>query len=264
MNNEISEERRPIAVLLTVVLVIGASVYAKDLLAVVLERMGLTDSRARWLGDVAVNTPLWFAGVHLIRRRGLADLAGLRWARPERPWLLIALVLLVVPMAGALFEVDYAAVATVDVVLLFIWAMSIGFYEESWTRGLLQSELVRSFRSRRGGIPIACLVAAATFGLLHLIRVSGSLAAELNQVCVATIIGVLFGALLLRTRRLYPIVIAHGLLDFFSGLDTLTPAPEGPATPAPTTLEEFAVTFLLLPFFVFAVWQLTRVKRIKG
>ena len=219
---------------------------------------GASSNHARWIGDISVNLILCLFGLRIIFIRGLAEQAGLTLAKPERPWLLASLILLLAPMTGGVFEVNHSTVVLADVTLLLVWAMSIGVFEELWMRGLLQSEWVLSLGGRKNSFLLATLVSAGAFGLLHLIRGSGSAAAELNQVCLATILGVLFGALLIGTRRLYPIVIAHGLLDFFSGLDSITPNHQESTARVTSVPEEFAVTILLLPFLFFAIWQLMR------
>lgn len=89
-----------------------------------------------------------------------------------------------------------------------------GFWEEGLTRGLLLS-LVLVVALRSAGNPIrGVLLAGAIFGALHLVNiVGGDVVAVLVQVVYATLIGVAFGALLLRTNALWLLVAIHSLIN---------------------------------------------------
>ena len=88
-----------------------------------------------------------------------------------------------------------------------------GFWEEGLTRGLLLSLLlVAALRAGRGPIA-AVLISAVVFGLLHLVGVLGDreLTPVLAQVVTATLLGIGFGALALRTNALWLLAGLHAL-----------------------------------------------------
>ena len=73
----------------------------------------------------------------------------------------------------------------------------------------------------------------------------------------------MFGALLLRTNKLYPIAIIHALIDFFSELETL----EISENEVQSVIHEqtsvsaaILVLIILLPFLIFGMWQAKKVK----
>ena len=89
--------------------------------------------------------------------------------------------------------------------LAIAWTTA-AFGEELLFRGFLQPRLRAAFGGGRGAALAAVLVQAGLFGLAHAYQgptgmlVSGS-------------IGLAFGLLYLRQRTLWPLVIAHGLID---------------------------------------------------
>lgn len=113
--------------------------------------------------------------------------------------------------------------------LLFLAvALLVGFVEETYFRGMiLRALLIR-------GPWQAVIISSLLFGMLHLLNVAGgaNLAATLLQVVYAVAIGLMYAALALRTQTILPLIVIHGLTDFFafialnstvvtSGLNTL-------------------------------------------
>lgn len=113
--------------------------------------------------------------------------------------------------------------------LLFLaLALLVGFVEETYFRGMILRALL--IRGRWQAVIISSLL----FGMLHLFNVAGgaNLAATLLQVVYAVAIGLMYAALALRTQTILPLIVIHGLTDFFgyiafnstmvtSGLSTL-------------------------------------------
>ncbi len=89
-----------------------------------------------------------------------------------------------------------------------------GFWEETLVRGfLLHVLLLVALRSGRGALG-AVVASSVVFGLLHLINlVDAPPAAVASQVLYATLFGVGFAALLLRTNALPALIVAHALIN---------------------------------------------------
>ncbi len=92
--------------------------------------------------------------------------------------------------------------------------LMVGFVEEVVFRGLMLQAL------RPRGVWKAALITAVLFGLTHAMNVLAgkSLAEDAAQVFYAVAIGLAFAALVLRTSLLWPLVLAHFLIDFVSML----------------------------------------------
>lgn len=99
--------------------------------------------------------------------------------------------------------------------LLIFWLgiswSSAAFGEEMLFRGFLQSRLLALFAGWRGGRAAAVLIQAGLFSLGHAYQGPTGLMTSAS-------IGLLFGALALRSRSLWPLIIAHGLIDTLSML----------------------------------------------
>ena len=89
-------------------------------------------------------------------------------------------------------------------------ALLVGFVEEGVFRGLMLHVI-----EPRGPWK-AAVITAVLFGLTHSLNVltGKSVADDTAQVCYAMAIGFAFAAIVLRTGILWPLVLAHALIDF--------------------------------------------------
>jgi hypothetical protein len=95
-------------------------------------------------------------------------------------------------------------------VVLFVATMAIGFNEETWFRGIV---LAGYRRAMADGPAIA--VTAILFGVGHLINAALglSVADTMTQVVAATVTGIVFGLVRVRTGSIYPSIATHGLYN---------------------------------------------------
>lgn len=113
-----------------------------------------------------------------------------------------------------------------------------GFSEEVFFRGFLLSVLVKLLWEKRGGIAVSVLLSSAIFGMMHLPNcletidvgpgfhigfhpTTQSVVSALMQVVYAAFIGVFFAAVLLKSNRLWPLVLMHALVNFPTALQTM-------------------------------------------
>jgi uncharacterized protein len=91
-----------------------------------------------------------------------------------------------------------------------IITLMVGFVEEVIFRGLMLNAL------KVRGLWKAAIITALLFGLTHALNVLAgkSLAEDAAQIFYAVAIGFAFAALVLRTGILWPLVLAHWLIDF--------------------------------------------------
>jgi membrane protease YdiL (CAAX protease family) len=97
----------------------------------------------------------------------------------------------------------YHAHGWLGLVALFTRATVVGFSEELVARGYLIPRLERLLHSTLAAI----LVSAALFGLFHWQN-------GIFSVCNAILVGLVYGFAFAWTRRLWPLVIAHAVVDF--------------------------------------------------
>ncbi|MCF0259471.1 MAG: CPBP family intramembrane metalloprotease, partial [Erysipelotrichaceae bacterium] len=109
-----------------------------------------------------------------------------------------------------------AVIASVPMALLT--ACYAGLGEEFIYRGIFTNNMMRVLKSRKNGIYLALTVPAAIFGLSHLINgFAVGFGSELFiQTAYSVALGLVFGAMYLRTRSLLGCIILHTLIDFCS------------------------------------------------
>lgn len=210
------------------------------------------------------NTFYTLASFYFIRKYKLIDLAGLTNKFKFKNWFLLLfplyLVLVNIPEPG---DINFEGVTYLNYVLLVIWSISVGFSEEFMLRGFTQSLLLKKYGHTKKGIYWSVIGAALIFGLLHLIKFDKGLYGEIAQVCFATFIGTMFGAILLRTNKLWPLIILHALIDLIGNLDKLevTKKVTENSTVVENSLQDSIIlTVVVLPCFIYGLFLLRKVK----
>lgn len=140
------------------------------------------------------------------------------FTRPAHPRHLLFFLPLLLPVL-----INLAVGLSVPGLLLFMellaLALLIGFAEEAIFRGLMLNAL------KARGLWQAAMITSLLFGLSHSLNLlSGkSFVDILIQVSYALAVGFAFAAVVLKEGILWPLVIAHALIDFtsFIGKDTL-------------------------------------------
>ena len=194
---------------------------------------------------------LFLIGYSFIRMLKIKTLAGLS---KQFPWKfkylnLIPVYLFLIALLG-IYSSDFSKVEFTNFLLLLFACLMVGFAEEYLFRGLLQPLFLKKYGSRKNGIFMSILFASVFFGAFHLINLAknDNVGQVLVQVVFATFIGFFFGVLLLKTNKLIPIAITHGLINFFfslaflPGLKTVQDEAAGTVSIAPI--------ILFLPLFI--------------
>ena len=164
---------------------------------------------------------LFLIGYSFIRILKIQTLAGLT---RQFPWKfkylnLVPVYLFVIGFLGV-YSQDFSLIAPTNLILLLIGCLMVGFAEEYLFRGLLLSLFLKKYGTRQNGVFLSILITSIFFGLFHLINLvkNDNVGQVLVQVFYAMFIGFFFGALLLKTNKLIPIAITHGLINFFFSL----------------------------------------------
>lgn len=93
-------------------------------------------------------------------------------------------------------------------------------FEETLFRGIMIGKMRKAGMSDMA----AWLIPAVLFGVIHLTNmVSGDVASAVVQACYAVVIGLLFGAVYIRSGDLVSVIFYHAVIDFTSKLFTGTP-----------------------------------------
>ncbi|MGH1492314.1 MAG: lysostaphin resistance A-like protein [Acidimicrobiales bacterium] len=163
----------------------------------------------------------------------VAVLFGLGWLRsawvttPVREWdrkwplyLVPGLVVIGLNLTGLkLDELTFSAGRVFEWVIDNLFT---GLWEEFLTRSLMLYILYRVWGHTMAGARKAIVVAGVLFGLAHLVNLlgSGTVSEVLTQVTYAAIVGIFFGAVIIKTGSIWPGVIVHALIDMASSTST--------------------------------------------
>jgi membrane protease YdiL (CAAX protease family) len=182
--------------------------------------------RAHWLSGIAATylAHAWFVAIPLAWYFGLSrrfPIGGLQ-QHQLRPWYVLWLLALIGNVAQTVASPTPAAhlppVAPLAAELFFL-AVLVGPTEELLFRGLIQTGLNQSMpaavRWRGWTLSVGTVVAAAVFGLWHLTNLTyQALGPTVQQVAIATFMGLVIGVFYARTRNLIGASILHSLNDF--------------------------------------------------
>ncbi|MCF0259778.1 MAG: CPBP family intramembrane metalloprotease [Erysipelotrichaceae bacterium] len=145
-----------------------------------------------------------------LRRKKFGECVKLGW--PILTFLVLEIVL------NSLDHPWYAAVTFAGLTSAFFYAASYGFSEELLFRSVMTNNMMRVWMNKKHGIYAAAVISSLLFGAVHLFNAvsSGFTPALICQLAYAAAMGVLFGAMFLRTRNLWGCIFIHTLLDFIS------------------------------------------------
>lgn len=132
--------------------------------------------------------------------------------------LLLALPELIVPVWNLLQIRIYDAplvTGTAAVLAAIVHGIGPGVSEEVFCRGFVVSNLMRVWEGKHDRILRCTLASGVAFGLLHCVNVivTGDILATLVQVIYTAAMGILSGAIYLRSRSLWGVILMHTLTD---------------------------------------------------
>jgi len=142
--------------------------------------------------------------------------------------LLFALLLLTVNLVATPSEF-FVVPKTIPLLMVLLSAFLTGVFEEVLVRGLALNLMLERLGGSSKGILKAVLFTSLLFGVAHFvnIRTVADIFPVTIQVLSATMIGVYFAALYLRTRTLWVPIIIHAAIDAASFIMLVIVSPEG-------------------------------------
>lgn len=200
----------------------------------------LTGRTPRILISIGVMGMSLGAGLGLVSRLGWAH-AGFR---PDiKPRAARSLLLIALPVVSATIFLLAAGPAAGPSTFLLLGglALLVALHEETWFRGVILTVL-----APRGNLP-AVVASAVLFGIAHsanLVTTPATPAAVAYQVLTASLVGIVFGAVRLRTGAIWPTILAHALVDW-AAFVLLYPSIVPPQPKLPTAIAGVAAYGLL-------------------
>jgi membrane protease YdiL (CAAX protease family) len=131
------------------------------------------------------------------------------------PFIVLQLVLLAVFFSNNLGNPEVAWKPWYLILFGLFSVVGVGIREECIYRAIIQNIVAKKHANSVKGIWIAAIVGAVVFGLMHVSNIffGMDLIAVLDQVVSATIVGLLFGAVYLRSGSLWALILVHTVTD---------------------------------------------------
>jgi len=211
-------------VLLACIMLVVLSIIVLLPIDSILIKMSLSDFQAEYIGLSIKMAIIFLISYRLIKKMRIESISGISsnygW---KFKYLNIIPVYLIIIGVLSIISKDLTQIHIENVLLLLLACLTVGFGEEFIFRGLLQPLFLQRYIKHRRGLFLGVFIPALFFGLFHLVNLidSQEVLPVLIQVVFATFIGFFFGVLVLKTNKLIPLAITHGLINFFLSLQTL-------------------------------------------
>ncbi len=210
----------------------------------ILSNMSLSDFEMEYIELTIKMAIVFFVSRYFITKLKIKKIVGLSslysWRFKSLNLIPIYLVILGIT---SIIPKDLSQIHIGNVLLLLLACLCVGFAEEFLFRGVIQSYFLRTYAKRKKGVFIGVFIPALVFGLFHLVNLikNDNTSAVLIQVVFATFIGFFFGVLVLKTNKIIPLAITHGLINFSFSLAFL---------PGLETIEDAEVAISMAPIIV--------------
>jgi membrane protease YdiL (CAAX protease family) len=208
--------------------------------------------------SIGANLLLILVSYFLIKRNGLTKIAGIKGTELEKAYLLIFPVVFLVLLNLVLMDDIDTDFLVPNIIVLLISCISIGFAEELSIRGFLQSHLINKFGNSKKNVILSVFASALFFGLIHLMNFDKGIYGELSQIFFATFIGVMFGFLLVITKRIYPLIIIHVIIDFVAKLDSTGVPIKEKISESMSVENSVFIALLALPCLIYGIFLMKK------
>lgn len=225
----------------------------------------LGEFKENHLGDSLKNIVIILFGIIMIKRFRYIRVSGIANYIPRNSSSLIfpLYFLLLGPLQYYSNPDQFANIDWVNMLILFLSMITVGLSEEVIFRGFVMPNLIQGSPSSQSLI-VPILTSSLLFGVLHflnLFQAEKQFLQVLSQVIYATMFGVAFGILLLRTGSILPLGLLHGLINFSSSLDNLPNVIEPVGDDAYSAFDAIIAILVVTPFFIYALRQLPKINR---
>ncbi len=169
-----------------------------------------------------------------------------------------------------IFNLEFTTIKHIDSLLvtaMIINSLIIGLYEEIVFRGIVLPLLFAKWGANKKQVVFSVVGASTLFGLLHLSNLftGAPVVAVVTQVIYATIMGIAFSALLIRTNwNLIWCGLIHGMYNMASGFGDLVPSVSAEVSGNVSALPYLLNLLLFLPLLLYGLFLLRKVKYISA
>ena len=219
---------------------------------------GIESYKTHTFLSIGANLILIFISLFFIRKNKLEKIAGIKGTKLKRWYLIIFPLIYLVLLNAFIMDDINTDILLPSILFLLIYSISIGFAEELSIRGFMQSHLINYLGNTKKNIIFSVFSSALFFGLIHLVNFDKGIYGELSQVCFATFIGVMFGFLFVITKRIYPLIIVHAIIDFVAKLDSTGIPIKEKISESMSIENAIFIGLLALPCFLYGIFLMKK------
>lgn len=159
-------------------------------------------------------------------------------------------------------DVTAQIVSPLEIFFFIATMFLIGFAEEAVFRGVILNLFLERFSGTKRGVLCAVIFSGVIFGAMHMTNAfqGVSLFSAFVQAVNASLLGVIFGAVYVRTKNLWLVVFFHALTDFAS---LLTSGLYGDGSTVDQINEYSALNFILSAVLLIPCVILLRPKKLE-
>lgn len=169
-------------------------------------------------------------------------------------FLTLSLYVLIIFQGAALLDQPLSS-QVIDWLSAIAIGIAAGFFEEVVVRGALLGMMMQKWGAQKGGILKATFLSSLAFGLIHFANLTHALfLPTLTQVIYATLLGIFFAAVYLRTHNLWGCIIVHALVDITAYIPITTVTEE-------TNTMNITMIVICLIYALIGLFQLRRSRR---
>jgi len=228
-------------------------------LDIILIKMSFSDFKSEYIG-LTIKMALIFAISYLaIKKMKIENIIGIsslyKW---EHKYLNLIPMYLIILGVLSILSNDLTQIKLGNLTILLLACLTVGFAEEFLFRGVVLSFFLKKYHTHKNGILLSTFYPALIFGSFHFLNLTKNdhVAAVIIQVVFATFIGFFFGVLVLKTNKIIPIAVTHGLINFFFSI-TFLPGVNN-IDDANTSFTPIIVT---LPLLISSIFIIKKIKK---
>lgn len=159
-------------------------------------------------------------------------------------------------------DADAKLVSALEIVFFVLTMFLIGWTEELIFRGVVMNLFLERFSKTKRGILASVILSSVLFGAVHLTNISSgvSLASASIQAVTAGLLGVILGAVYVRSGNLWLVIMYHALVDF-AGL--MGSGLFGGGTPVDQINQMSAANLIMVPILLIPCVILLRPRKLQ-
>jgi len=139
----------------------------------------------------------------------------------------------------------------------------IGIFEEVLCRGIILSNMLDKWGNSKKGVIKAVIISSFIFGVGHIVNLliyPTFVIRTISQILTASLHGMLYTSVYLRTKNLWAVILLHAVYDWFVKFSSIFHSADSGITPADISIVDLIINVAYaLPWALIALFYLRKV-----